>query len=150
MVLLSRSTHMIQSRLNGSRMDDIIWLPHFPLSPTYFLDALNLFCHLMVTLVYEAFHLCNSCSPFFFHSHLNQMQKSISVNKLNETFNTIYEGNLFVLFVLMRSTESGCFRWRSWSHWKVLEEKGCISLVPWRLDLRCKSSWILNDIFIEN
>jgi hypothetical protein len=81
-------------------MDDIIWLPHFPFSPTYFLDALNLFCHLMVTLVSKAFHLCNSCSPFFFQSHLNQMQKSISVNKLNKTFNTIYEDNLFVLFCL--------------------------------------------------
>jgi hypothetical protein len=23
-------------------------------------------------------------------------------------------------------------------------------LVPWRLDLRCRSSWILNDFFTEN
>jgi hypothetical protein len=131
-------------------MDDIIWLPHFPLSPTYFLDALNLFCHLMVTLVSEAFHLCNSCSPFVFHSHLNQMKNSINVNKLNKTFNTIYEGNLFVLFVLMRSIKLGCFKLCSWPRWKALEEKGCIGLVPWCLDLRCKSFWILNDFFIEN
>jgi hypothetical protein len=51
------------------------------------------------------------------------------------------EGSLFVLFffVPMRSTESGCFRSRSWSLWEVLKEEGCIGLVAWRLDLRCKS-----------
>ncbi len=49
------------------------------------------------------------------------------------------EGSLFVLFcfVPMRSTESGCFRSRSWSLWKALKEEG-IGLVAWRLDLRCK------------
>ncbi len=143
MVLFSRATHMIQSRLNSSRMDNVIWLPHVPLSPTYFLDALNLFCHLRVTLLSEAFHVCNSCSPFFFHSHLYQMQKSISVKKLNKTFNTIHESSLFVcfvLFILMRSAELGCFRLRSWFHWKAHKEEGCISLVPCRSDLQCKSS----------
>jgi hypothetical protein len=65
---------------------------------------------------------------------------------------TIYEARLFVcfvLFVLMRSTESGCFRVHSWSlFWKALDAKGCMGLVPWqRLDLPCKSSWILNDFF---
>ncbi len=56
----------------------------------------------------------------------------------------------FVLFVLMRSTKLGCFRSHSWSLWKALEEEGCMGLVSWRLDLRCKSSWILNDFFNEN
>jgi hypothetical protein len=27
---------------------------------------------------------------------------------------------------------------------------GCMGLVPWHLDLQCKSSWILNDFFPEN
>jgi hypothetical protein len=62
------------------------------------------------------------------------------------------QGSLFcfVLFVPMRYTEMGCFRSRSWSLWKALEEEGCISLVSCRLDLGCKSSWILNDFFTEN
>jgi hypothetical protein len=55
-------------------------------------------------------------------------------------------------FVLMKSTVPGCFRSHFWSLWKALEEKkkkkGCISLVSWHLDLRCKSSWILNDYLI--
>jgi hypothetical protein len=25
-----------------------------------------------------------------------------------------------------------------------------MGLVPWRLDLQCKSSWILNDFFTKN
>jgi hypothetical protein len=49
----------------------------------------------------------------------------------------------------MRSPKLGCFRSCSWYLWKALEEEGCIGLVSWRLDLRCKSSWILNDFFIE-
>ncbi len=50
------------------------------------------------------------------------------------------EGSLFVLFVLMRSTQLGCFRSRSWSLWKALKEEGCISLVSWRLD----SHWMIS------
>ncbi len=56
----------------------------------------------------------------------------------------------FVLFVPMRSTKLGCFRSHSWSLWKALEEEGCMGLVSWRLDLQCKSSWILNDFFTGN
>jgi hypothetical protein len=58
----------------------------------------------------------------------------------------------FVLFcfVVMRYTEPGCFRSCSWCLWKALDKEGCMGLVPWRLDLRCKSSWILNDFFTEN
>ncbi len=57
----------------------------------------------------------------------------------------------FVLFwsLVMKFTELGCFRLCSWCHWKAFNE-GCMGLVPWHLDLRCKSSWILNDVFIEN
>ncbi len=50
----------------------------------------------------------------------------------------------FVLFVLMRSTKPGCFRLCSWCLWKALEEEGCMGWVPWRLDLHCRSSRILN------
>ncbi len=42
-----------------------------------------------------------------------------------------------------------CFRFCSWSLWKALNEEGCMGLVPWRLDLRCKSSWILNDLLLK-
>jgi hypothetical protein len=56
----------------------------------------------------------------------------------------------FVLFVLMRSMELGCFSSHSWSLWKAVEEEGCIGLVSWRLDLWCGSSWILNDFFTKN
>jgi hypothetical protein len=55
-----------------------------------------------------------------------------------------------VCFVVMRSTELGCFRSCSWCLWKALDEEACMGLVPWHLDLRCKSSWILNDFFTEN
>jgi hypothetical protein len=33
----------------------------------------------------------------------------------------------------MRSTEPGCFRSRSWSLWKALEEERSIGLVSWHL-----------------
>jgi len=47
------------------------------------------------------------------------------------------EGSLFC-FVVMRSTEPGCFRSCSWCHWKALEEGvgggGGMGMVPWDLD----------------
>jgi hypothetical protein len=49
------------------------------------------------------------------------------------------EGSLFC-FVGMRSTEPGCFRPCSWCLWKALNEDGCLGLLPWHLDLQCKSS----------
>jgi hypothetical protein len=58
------------------------------------------------------------------------------------------EGSLFC-FVVMRSTEPRCFKSWSWSLWKALDEEACMGLVPWRLELSCKSSWILNDFFTE-
>jgi hypothetical protein len=39
------------------------------------------------------------------------------------------EGSLFC-FVVMRSTEPGCFRSCSWCLWKALDEEGCMGLVP--------------------
>jgi hypothetical protein len=33
---------------------------------------------------------------------------------------------------------------------KALDQEWCMGLVPCSLDLRCKSSWILNDFFTEN
>jgi hypothetical protein len=68
---------------------------------------------------------------------------------INATNLSMNEGSLFC-FVVMRSTELGCFRLCSWCLWKALNEEGCMGLVPWRLDLQCKSFWILNDSFIEN
>jgi hypothetical protein len=43
----------------------------------------------------------------------------------------------FVLFcfVVMRSTEPGCFRSCSWCLWKALDKEGCMDLVPCRLDV---------------
>jgi hypothetical protein len=62
----------------------------------------------------------------------------------------LYLWRKVVCFVVMRSTEPGCFRSCSWCLWKALDKEGCMGLVPWRLDLQCKSSWILNDFFTEN
>ncbi len=49
----------------------------------------------------------------------------------------IYEGREFSLFcfVVMRSTELGCFRLCSWCLWKalLLDEEGSMGLVPWWL-----------------
>ncbi len=53
-------------------------------------------------------------------------------------------------FGVMRSTKPGCFRLCSWCLWKALTEEECMGLVLCCLDLRCKSSWILNDFFTEN
>jgi hypothetical protein len=33
---------------------------------------------------------------------------------------------------------------------KSLNKEGCMGLIPWRLDLRSKRSWIFNDFFTEN
>jgi hypothetical protein len=61
------------------------------------------------------------------------------------------QGSLFCFcFVLMRSTEPRCFRSCTYCLWKALNEYGCMGLVPWHLDLQCKSSWILNDFLTKN
>ncbi len=54
-----------------------------------------------------------------------------------------------VCFINMRFTKPVCFRLCSWCLLKVLNEEGCMGLVPWHLDLRCKSSWILNDFSLK-
>jgi hypothetical protein len=53
----------------------------------------------------------------------------------------------FVLFLTMRSAKPGCLESHSWSLWKALKEEGCISMVPWPLDLWCRSFWILKEVF---
>jgi hypothetical protein len=58
------------------------------------------------------------------------------------TYLCMKEGSLFVLFcfvlfVLMRSAEPGCFRI---AFLVSLGDEGCIRLVSWRLDFWCKSS----------
>jgi len=80
------------------------------------------------------------------------MSKDVGVvNLISTSCNlSMKEGSLFVLFVLMRSTELGCFRLCSWCLAKALDKEGCMGLVPWCLELRCKSSGILNDFFTKN
>jgi len=86
-----------------------------------------------------------------FPSSMFMFGESITYIALIITDNlSMKEGSLFVLFLLMRSTEPGCFRSCSWFLWKVFEEEGCIGLVSWCLDFQCRSSWILNDFFTEN
>jgi len=75
------------------------------------------------------------------------------LRRLEDDFKTIYLWSKVVClfcFVLMRSIELGCFRLCSWCLWKGLDEERCMNLVPWGLDLQCKSSWILNDFFTKN
>jgi hypothetical protein len=55
----------------------------------------------------------------------------------------------FVLFVLMRSTELGCFRSCSWSLWKALNKEGASAWFHGIWTCGCRSSWILNDFFTE-
>jgi hypothetical protein len=62
---------------------------------------------------------------------------------------SIYLWRKVVCFVYMGSTELGCFRSCSWCPWKALDKEGCMGMVPWRLDLQCKSSWILNDFSLK-
>ncbi len=76
-------------------------------------------------------------------------QKSSLRNQNPSRYLSMKEGRLFC-FVVMRSTEPGCFRSCSWCLWKALNGEGCMGLVPWRLDLLCKTSWIMNDFFTEN
>jgi hypothetical protein len=54
-------------------------------------------------------------------------------------------------FVVMRSTELGCFRSCSWCLWKALDEDRCMGLVPWRLDLPCKSLeyWMASSLKVK-
>ncbi len=59
------------------------------------------------------------------------------------------ENSLFC-FVVVRSTKQGCFRSCSWCLWKALDEEGCMGLVPWWLDLWCKSCWILSFLSLKN
>ncbi len=56
-------------------------------------------------------------------------QKSSQRNQNPSRYLSMKEGSLFY-FVVMRSTEPGCFRWCSWCLWKALDEEGCMGLVP--------------------
>jgi len=50
------------------------------------------------------------------------------------------EGSLFC-FVVMRSTELGCFRSCSWCLWKALDEEGCVGLLQIMFLVSLESSW---------
>jgi hypothetical protein len=56
----------------------------------------------------------------------------------------------FVLY-LWDPPKPGCFRSCSWSLWKALDDEGCMGLVPWRLDLRCKvlEYWMISSLKIN-
>ncbi len=58
--------------------------------------------------------------------------------------------NFFYNNMMIYPWRKGCFKSCSWCLWKALDKEGCMGLVPWHLDLQCKSSWILNDFFTEN
>ncbi len=60
----------------------------------------------------------------------------------------IYEARLFVCFVLFYSYETHQTEMLQIKFLVSLESSQremCMGLVPWCLDLQCKSSWILND-----
>jgi hypothetical protein len=58
------------------------------------------------------------------------LKNQLPNSEMNGTpYLSMKEGSLFC-FVVMRSTESGCFRSRSWCLWKALTEDGCMGLVP--------------------
>ncbi len=85
-----------------------------------------------------------------FHSHKLAILWTM-LNTLKHL--SMKEGCLFVFcFVLMGSTEPGCFKSPSWSLWKALKEEGCMGLVPWRLDMRWKSSrtWMISSLKIKS
>jgi len=77
------------------------------------------------------------------------------VYRLSSIYNAYYR----VLDLFWKLSRGGRVHWLwfhgvwtcSWSLWKaLLRRKGALALVSWCLDLRCKSSWILNDFFTEN
>jgi hypothetical protein len=69
-------------------------------------------------------------------------RNNMEIKKKTTKPQSIYEGRLFVCFVCTDEIHpiGGCFRLCSWFLWKALNEEGCIGLVSWCLDLRCKSS----------
>jgi len=73
---------------------------------------------------------------------LPAISKNLNDLKVCPIIISIYEERWFglVCFVVMRSTEPGCFRSCSWCRWKALDEERCMGLIPWHLDLWCKTS----------
>jgi hypothetical protein len=77
-----------------------------------------------------------------------------SHTSLHQYTTSIYEARLFVcfvLFVLMRSTEQGGFRQRSWSLWKALDEEGCMGLVHdvWTCGAKVLEYWMISSLKIK-
>jgi hypothetical protein len=116
------------------------------------------FCDLPVRL-WSAYWLkyLSKLKPSFKRLEIDDrpIKKCPSQKKKNRTWGfpkanpSMKEGNLFC-FVVMRSTELGCFRSCSWCLPKALGEEGCMGLVPWHLDLQCNFFLILNDFFTRN
>ncbi len=82
--------------------------------------------------------------------HMSKVKFSSTLSKFEISSNLHQHLSMkvvcFVLFcfVGMRSSEPGCFRSCSWCLWKAVDEEGYMGLVPWHLDLWCKSFGILN------
>jgi len=57
----------------------------------------------------------------------------------------------FVLFVLMRSTEPGCFRSCSWSLWKALDEQGASAWFHgiWTCGVEVLEYWMIFSLIIK-
>ncbi len=76
----------------------------------------------------------------------SQSYTSVIQNSVTNLNLSMKQGSLFVLFVLMRSTELGCFS--SWSLWKALEEEGCIGLV-WTCGVEVLDYWMISSLKIK-
>jgi hypothetical protein len=63
------------------------------------------------------------------------------------------EGCLFVLFILMRSTELGCFRSCFWSLWKSFKEerRGALAWFHgvWTCDVKVFEYWMISSLKIK-
>ncbi len=55
----------------------------------------------------------------------------------------------FVLFCSYKIHRIGVLQMMFLMSLESSQQGGCMGLVPWRLDLRCKSSWILNDFSLK-
>ncbi len=83
--------------------------------------------------------------------HMSKVKIFINTVKIWNFLNlhqhlSMKEGSLFcfVLFCRYEIHWTGMLQIMFWCLWKALNEEGCMGLVPWHLDLWCKSLWILN------
>jgi hypothetical protein len=124
----------------------LYWTCGFPLSQLSWVHSLST----ILKFIHFPMLPYKSCVPCFQAQSLLHLPTLIPcITLIRSTIVLLSKRRKFVCFVVMRSTELGCFRSCCWCLWKALNEEGCMGLVPWCLDLRCKSSWILNDFFTK-